>query len=44
MIRVQTGQQNFYVELQPLRSFPVADIAGRSDQPGGIKNPASVRF
>jgi hypothetical protein len=26
MIRVQTGQQTFYVELQPLRSFPVADI------------------
>jgi hypothetical protein len=26
MMRVQTGQQTFYVELQPLRSFPVADI------------------
>jgi hypothetical protein len=26
MMRVQTGQQTFYVELQPLRAFPVADI------------------
>jgi len=26
MIRVQTGEDTFYVELQPLRSFPVADI------------------
>lgn len=26
MIRVQTGDQTFYVELQPLRSYPVADI------------------
>jgi hypothetical protein len=26
MMRVQAGQQTFYVELQPLRSFPVADI------------------
>ena len=27
MMRVQTGQQTFYVELQPLRSVPVADIS-----------------
>lgn len=26
MMRVRTGQQTFYVELQPLRSIPVADI------------------
>jgi hypothetical protein len=26
MMRVQTGQQTFHVELQPLRTFPVADI------------------
>lgn len=26
MMRVTNDQQTFYVELQPLRSFPVADI------------------
>lgn len=27
MMRVRTGEQTFYAELQPLRSFPVADIS-----------------